>query len=154
MSEAVTIRPNIFLTAIGWLFLVIVAFVLSRASLLFPIGFVPVITVLLSYNLYIEHPSFRRVAISIGALSVVFCLFTFYSSIAFAELPDNLLKLGFNYTYMILLTTWLFVIVSGSVTTLFILMKVIRKHSSAMIMFLSNIIVFMAGFYCIRWLLS
>ena len=50
MSE-VKSRPNIFLTAIGWLFLVIVSFVISRPSLLFPISFIPVITILLCYSL-------------------------------------------------------------------------------------------------------
>ena len=90
MSEAPAARPNIFACAIGWLFLVIVSFVFSRPSLLFPISFIPVITVLLSYALYNEHPSFRRIAFGIGALSFFFSAFTFISSSYLDILPNNL----------------------------------------------------------------
>ena len=144
-------RPNIFLSAIGWIFLVIVSFVVSRPTLLYPISFIPVITILLSYSLYSEHPSFRRIALALGGLSFLFSAFTFLSSVILKTLPGNLLDLEFNYGYMILLTTWLFVIISGFITTLFILVKVIHRHSSAMLMFLANFIAFVAGFYFLRW---
>lgn len=152
MSE-VQKRPNLFLSAIGWLFLVIVSFVISRPTLLYPISFIPVITVLMCYSLYTEHPTFRRIALALGALSFTFCAFTLISASYLTALPNNLLDLEFNYAYMLLLTTWLFVIISGFITTIFILVKIVRKHSSAMIMFLSNFIVFLASFYFLRWLI-
>lgn len=150
MSE-VKARPNIFLSAIGWFFLVFVSFVVSRPSLLYPISFIPVITVLLCYSLYTEHPSFRRIALALGAISFIFCAFTLISSSYMTSLPGNLLDLEFNYGYMLLLTTWLFVIISGFITTIFILVKIIHKHSSAMLMFLANFIIFIAAFYFFRW---
>ncbi|WP_077927912.1 hypothetical protein [Wohlfahrtiimonas populi] len=150
MSE-VKSRPNIFLTAIGWLFLVIVSFVISRPSLLFPISFIPVITILLCYSLYSEYPEFRRIALGIGALSFIFSAFTLLSSSYMETLPSNLLELEFNYGFMVILTTWLFVVISGFITTLFILVKVVRRHSSAMLLFLANFIIFLAGFYFLRW---
>lgn len=150
MSELKS-RPNIFLTAIGWLFLVIVSFVVSRPSLLFPISFIPVITILLCYSLYTEYPEFRRIALAIGALAFLFSAFTLISYLYMETAPNNLLDLEFNYGFMLILTTWLFVVVSGFITTIFILIKVIRRHSSAMLMFLANFIVFLAGFYFLRW---
>ncbi len=60
-------------------------------------------------------------------------------------LPSNLLELEFNYGFMVILTTWLFVVISGFITTLFILVKVVRRHSSAMLLFLANFIIFLAG---------
>lgn len=150
MSEVKT-RPNIFSCAIGWLFLVFVSFVVSRPSLLYPISFIPVITILLCYSLYTEHPSYRRIAIALAALSFIFCAFTLISSSYMPSVPNNLLDLEFNYAYMILLTTWLFVIISGFITTIFILVKIIHKHSTAMLMFLTNFVVFIAAFYFLRW---
>ncbi|GAA5096009.1 hypothetical protein [Wohlfahrtiimonas larvae] len=150
MSE-VKSRPNIFLTALGWLFLVIVSFVISRPSLLFPISFIPVITILLCYSLYSEYSEFRRIALAIGALSFLFSAFTLISASYMDTLPNNLLNLEFNYGFMLILTTWLFVVVSGFITTIFILVKIIHRHSSAMLMLLINFIVFLAGFYFLRW---
>lgn len=150
MSE-VPKRPNIFLCAIGWLFLVIVSFVISRPSLLYPISFVPVLTILLCYSLYTEHPSYRRIAIALGASAFAFSAFTLLSASYMEILPSNLLELSFNYTYMLILTTWLFVIISGFITIAFILIQVIHEHSSAMLMFLGSFVSFIAGFYFLRW---
>ncbi|WP_018121897.1 hypothetical protein [Wohlfahrtiimonas chitiniclastica] len=151
MSDTLPNRPNIFLCIIGWLALVIFAFSVSSPSLLFPISFVPVILVLLSYNLYTEHPSFRRIAIAQGISALLFCLFTMTASIRLEQLPGNLLDLKFNYGFMIVLTTWLFIVISHFVTTAFILVKVLHKHSSAMLLFLFNFVIFMAAFYALRW---
>lgn len=150
MSDVQT-RPNIFLSIIGWLFLTIVAFVFSRPTLLFPVSFIPVITILLCYSLYTEYPSYRRIAIFMTVLSFGFCILTVIFSVHFDRLPSNLLDLEFNFGYMILLTTWLFVIISGFITIVFILIKVIHRHISAMTMFLSNFIVYLGLYYFLRW---
>lgn len=144
-------RPNIFASIIGWLFLVVFCFTVSRPSLLYPISFIPVLTILLCYALYTEHPSYRRIALALAAISFVFCAFTLISSSYLPTLPPNLLELSFNYSYMLLLNLWLFTVISGFITVVFVLVKVIHKHSMAMIMFLFNLIIFIAGFFFLYW---